>query len=100
MTDGREWQEQYEFDVEKDRLNQRNHGVSLAAAHLMFGGPIVEWPDERMDYGEERWIALGLLRERVFCCVYAMRGDRRRFISLRKANRGEEAKFYENWESR
>lgn len=78
----------------KDRLNRRKHGVSLHAAALLFEGVVAEWPDDTMNHGEERWIALGLIGGRVFTCIYTMRGKRRRFISLRGADYGETEKYY------
>jgi uncharacterized DUF497 family protein len=45
--------------------------------------------DTRRDYGEPRVIAYGLIRGRINVCVYTLRGDIYRIISLRKANRRE-----------
>lgn len=45
--------------------------------------------DERMDYGERRQVAYGLIRDRLFVCVFTDRGEIRRVISLRKANSRE-----------
>lgn len=42
--------------------------------------------DERLDYGEERWIGLGRLRSRVVVVIYTEPdGETIRIISLRKA---------------
>lgn len=40
----------------------------------MFDGPCVSFVDNRFDYGEERWIALGLLAERLVTIAHAPRG--------------------------
>lgn len=46
--------------------------------------------DDRQDYGgEERWIAIGELRDVVVVMVFTLREDRIRVISIRKANRRE-----------
>lgn len=42
--------------------------------------------DDRKDYGERRQVACGLIRGRLFVCVFTDRGEIRRVISLRKAN--------------
>ncbi len=81
------------FDPSKDRLNQEKHGVSLALAEFLFAGPCLCVEDDRFDYGEVRNIALGLINGRVFVCVYTDRGAERRVISLRKANKGEMARY-------
>jgi putative transcriptional regulator len=42
--------------------------------------------DNRRDYGEVRIIAIGLIDQRVHVCVYTLRGERKRIISLRRAH--------------
>ena len=78
-----------EFDSAKDARNLAKHGVSLARAAELFEQPFREIEDLRADYGERRFIAYGLIEERLFACVYVWRGGRRRIVSLRKANRRE-----------
>lgn len=51
--------------------------------------------DSRKDYGESRFMAYGLIEDRLYCLVFTPRGSKIRIISLRKANR-REAKRYEN----
>ena len=58
----------YAWDEAKNELNIRKHGLDFADVHEVFDGPVVEKLDERFDYGEERWIALGLLRG-ILCVV-------------------------------
>ena len=83
----------YVFDPAKDTANLEKHGVSLALAEVLFVGPHVTFRDDRFEYGEVREVAFGLIRERVFVCVYADRGEDRRVISLRKANSREVKKY-------
>lgn len=78
-----------DFDPVKDAANRAKHGVSLALAEVMFAGPHVVLDDDRFDYGESRKVAFGLVRGRVFVCVFVDRGWIRRIISLRKANSRE-----------
>lgn len=50
--------------------------------------------DERLDYGEERWISLGWIRALVGVVVHTeRRGQAMRIISARKATK-REAKYY------
>ena len=58
-------------------------------AIVMFEGPTLETIDDRRDYGETRVKSIGALHDRAFVCVYTDRGDVRRIISLRLANRKE-----------
>jgi hypothetical protein len=86
------------FDLGKDEANRTKHGVSLALAEVLFDGPHVSMSDDRFDYGETREVAFGLIRERLFACVYVDRGTERRVISLRKANQREVRRYGEQFE--
>ena len=86
------------FDPAKDKVNRAKHGVSLALAEILFAGPHVSVVDDRFDYGEVREVALGLINDRVFVCVYADQNAERRVISLRKANKREVKRYGENVE--
>ena len=78
-----------EFDSAKDARNREKHGISLARAAELFEQPFKETEDLRAEYGERRFIAYGLIEERLFVCAYVWRESRRRIVSLRKANRRE-----------
>jgi uncharacterized protein len=45
----------------------------------------------RRDYGEICINAFGPVETRLFVCSYTMRGETRRFISVRKASRQEQS---------
>jgi hypothetical protein len=50
--------------------------------------------DDREDYGEDRWVGIGLLEARVVVIVFTERGeDTIRVISLRKALTHERQKY-------
>jgi uncharacterized DUF497 family protein len=78
-----------ECDPAKDAVNRAKHGVSLFAAERLLSGPHVVEIDDRFEYGEQREIATGEIGGRLFVCVYTLRGDVYRIISLRKANQRE-----------
>ena len=78
-----------EFDSTKDAANRRKHGLALAAAAVLFEGPILRQADDRRDYGEERWLAVGRIGGETFTVCYTMRGHVYRIISLRRASRME-----------
>ena len=86
-----------EFDSSKDRANLCKHGISLAAAELMFYGPVHEFVDNREEYGEDRIIAQGFIAGRLFICVYTWRKEIRRIISLRKTTRKETNAFFKRF---
>ena len=82
---------EFEWDDAKARANARKHGVAFERAKLAFADPYaVAAVDEREDYGEERWILLGVAEGPLLFVVYAERGDRIRIISARRATRHEQ----------
>lgn len=78
-----------EFDPAKDASNQEKHGLSLALAATLQWDEALVWVDERHDYGEMRMIALAPETNILYCVAFVDRGNRRRIISLRRANRRE-----------
>ena len=83
------------YDPNKDRSNQQKHGVSLGEAESMDWDTALERLDDRNDYGEDRYQALGFIGDRLYLAVYVDREEGRRIISLRKAN-SREYKEYES----
>lgn len=63
--------------------------MSLADAEGMDMDAAVIEIDDRFDYGEERWIAVGPVGEAICVLVYTRRGRNVRAISLRPASRKE-----------
>ena len=90
----------YEWDPEKDVLNQRKHGLQLADGIPALEDPAnLSWPDDRCDYGEERIITFGRGRERILVVVSVERvhssGEEiTRIISVRKALKDEQESYY------
>ncbi len=74
--------------------NLRRHGVDFKIVSRIFEGPILERRDDRLDYGESRWIAIGMVSGTELTVCYTDRGERRRVISARRANRDEREAFY------
>tara|TARA_R110000823_G_scaffold29351_3_gene85205 strand:+ start:83 stop:352 length:270 start_codon:yes stop_codon:yes gene_type:complete len=77
------------YDPGKDATNTAKHGVSLADAVLLEWECMWVIEDARTDYGERRMIGFAPIGSRVHCVVFTERGEVRRVISLRKANRRE-----------
>jgi uncharacterized DUF497 family protein len=88
-----------EFDPVKRELILRRRGLDLAEAGKLLLGFRVDEPDERFDYGEERWVSLGLLRGDVVACVWVPVDETRvRVITMWKARRHEQEKYFKFWE--
>lgn len=79
----------FEWDSAKSAKNARERGLPFEIGAAVFDNPTLEVPDARYNYGETRIKALGIVRGLILVCVYNDRGDIRRIISLRVANRKE-----------
>ena len=82
-----------EFDRAKRVSTLENRGLDMAQADEIFAGNTITVEDDRMEYGEKRFITVGLLKYRMVILVWTPRGEARRIISMRKAN-AREQKIY------
>ena len=76
----------FEWDEQKNQANIRKHGFSFADAWKLFEAPMLIDLDDRIDYGEDRWIGIGRLQSRIVVVIYTEPdAETIRVISLRKA---------------
>ena len=81
---------EFEWDEEKARTDLAKHRVSFLTAAEIFANEILERIDDREDYGEVRFIALGTVDTEVYPVVFAWRSENLiRIISAQKASRDE-----------
>ncbi len=87
----------FEWDMAKSDLCQISRNFDFTYVISIFIDPnlLIE-RDQRWDYGEERFRALGLLDEKVFVVIYTKRPAAMRIISARRANRREVRRYEEN----
>jgi uncharacterized DUF497 family protein len=87
----------FEWDAAKALINKRKHGLSFEVAARVFLDPNrLELYDDCEDYGEERWVTIGMVDPVVIVVVYTVRGaagETIRLISARKANEKERKKY-------
>ena len=83
----------FDFDPTKDRLNTEKHGLSLALAASLDWANALLWMDVRRDYGENRVLALAPQTGILYYVAFVDRGEVRRVISLRRANRREVKRY-------
>lgn len=83
-----------EWDEKKRLSNLAKHNVDFNRVASIFDGPVVAWPLQKRDYGEDRFAALGIVEGLIFYVVYTWRGDRRRIISARRAGRRERERYH------
>ena len=85
-----------EFDPAKDAINRAKHGISLESASRFDWDTAFEREDDRFDYGEVRFVAIGLIEARLHVMVFTegSADDAVRVISLRSAEKHEK-RFYD-----
>jgi uncharacterized DUF497 family protein len=91
MRDG-----ELEWDDAKARINIARHDVLFEMARNVFADPFaLDWFDDREDYGEARYVTLGLANHRLLQVAYALRDNRIRIISARAAAPQERRIYHE-----
>ena len=86
---------QFEWHEDKAAQNLAKHGVSFLTAAEIFANEIIERIDDREDYGELRFIALGRVETEIYRVAYTWRGEKViRIITAQKASRYERETYY------
>ena len=80
----------------KRQATRKRRGLDFADAEQVFAGSTFTFEDDRKDYGEQRWVTLGLLRDKVVVIVHTEREDEIRVISMREADKDEQRLFFRN----
>ena len=85
-----------EWHDAKAEANLRTHGVSFDLAKTVFNDPFaLEWLDEREEYGEERFVIIGMAEGKVLLFVaYTEREERIRIISARRVTQYEQDEYF------
>lgn len=86
----------FEWDKSKAKDNYSKHGVSFALAKGLFKDPFaIEFLDDRHDYGEERFVIIGMVDDHLLFVVYTERKEAIRIISARRATKHEEQFYFQ-----
>ena len=80
----------------KRQSNLKKHGVDFVNAEKVFTVSTFTFEDSRENYGEQRWVTLGLLGMRVVVIVHTETEDEIRIISMREASKNEQLLFFRN----
>jgi uncharacterized DUF497 family protein len=91
----------FEWDDEKAARNLREHGVSFAAARLVFFDPWRITDEDLVVDGEQRWRTIGLADDTAVLLVAHLEGTwghdlHVRIISARRATPLERAEYEQN----
>lgn len=85
---------QFEWDEDKNTINIRLHGIDFADVSTVFNAPMLTDLDDRIDYGEDRWMSIGMLANLTVVIIWTERDPGLiRLISARKANRYERQRY-------
>jgi uncharacterized protein len=81
------------YDPRKREKTLAERGLDFEDAPEVFSGESYEEIDDRRDYGEVRWLTVGLLGGRLMMVVWTPRGGGRHIISMRKCNEREQRHY-------
>lgn len=98
--------ENFEWDENKNASNRQKHKLDFEFAAQIFDGMVLEKIDNRRNYGEVRYIALGEtqfvalgeIHGIVLYVAFTWRAEKRRIISARKATQKESEVYYASQE--
>jgi uncharacterized DUF497 family protein len=88
---------EFEWHEAKAEANLQAHGVSFELAKTVFKDPFaIEFLDDRENYGEERFVIIGMAEGHILSFVaYTDRDDRIRIISARRTTQHEQDNYYQ-----
>ena len=83
----------FQWDQAKSASNEAKHGISFLQAAQIFRGPILKTQDTRRDYGEHRFVAIGVFDGVILSVAFSERDGDIRLISARRASRRERHRY-------
>lgn len=88
------------WDRLKNEANIKKHELDFADAYKVFESPLLVGLDDREEYGEDRWISIGLMENRVVVVVFTeIDEDTIRIISFRKATTDERKNYEQEYKN-
>ncbi|MBL7685070.1 MAG: BrnT family toxin [Deltaproteobacteria bacterium] len=82
----------FEYDSKKSEANFKKHGIDFKMAQKIWEGVYVEFA-AKSEF-ENRFAIIGPIKEKLYTCIFTLRGERIRIISCRRS-REKEALLYE-----
>ncbi len=88
----------YTWNEAKRRKTLTQRGLDFAHAPRVFESPTLTFEDDRWEYGEDRWVTLGLLNQKIVVLVHTEIDDVDviRIISMREATKNEQQLYFSN----
>lgn len=88
---------EFEWDEAKRQAIIDSRGIDLLYGALIFDGPTLTKEDTREDYGETRYISLGLIDDVPYIVIHTERDGRTRLISTWKGGRKDYERYKESF---
>ncbi len=85
---------EFTWSERKRAINLREHGLDFVDAARVFEGLTFTYEDDRFEYGEQRFITLGLLAGVPVSIAHTETKDEIRVISFRKATSSEAKRYF------
>jgi uncharacterized DUF497 family protein len=85
---------EFQWDEAKRVSNLHDHGIDFVEIEQVFKGETVTILDDRFDYGEARFVTFGMLDGRIVAIAHTETIEVIRIISVRKATRNEESRYF------
>lgn len=83
-----------EWDPEKNLTNVKKHGLDFSLGEELFKGPMFFREDRGGNYGEPRFIGIGVAAKNIILVCYTNQGPETiRVISMRQATSSERRMF-------
>lgn len=84
---------EFEWDEDKRLSILAARNVDLREAALIFEGAVITQLDKRRDYGEVRWVSLGLVDGKAFFVVHTDRDGVTRLITAWQGGRNGKRRY-------
>ncbi|MDR3020457.1 MAG: BrnT family toxin, partial [Treponema sp.] len=85
----------FEWDENKNVLNQINHGISFETAKMVFSDPKrYEMFDFEHSLFEERWQTVGMAGWLLLAVIFTEKDDVIRIITAQKASKSKQEEYF------
>jgi len=87
----------FEWDDAKRKSNIKKHSFDFVDAEKVFDGATFTINDDRFDYGNNRYITLGMLEGIVVVIAHLEEEELIHIISMRKATKNEQKIYFKGF---
>jgi len=85
----------FTWDDRKRQANLKKHGIDFTDAESVFAGLVLTFEDDRFEYGEHRFVTVGMLNDIVVVVAHTETDVEIRILSMRKATRNEQQIYFQ-----